>query len=108
MLIERVHVRDAVKHPWRGDMAKVVDASSGLASQAYDGWIGEVVFTETPHGILMEGYRRRAAQPDAKMEPRMTVHVPWDNVKWDERGPAPSKPEATRAPKKDRPLGATT
>lgn len=106
MAIQRVHVKEAVKHPWRGDMTKVVDSEADTLSQAYGGWMGEVVFTETPHGILMEGYRRRAAHPDSKLEARLSVHVPWDNIKWDERGAAPARAE--RSAKRERPLGAAT
>lgn len=112
MRIERIYVHEAVKHPWRGDPTKVIDGVASTMSQAYDGWMGEVVFTETTAGIEMAGYRRRAAQPEDKMEPRFAVFVPWWNIKWAERGPAPDRDERGAAPareepkKRERPLGA--
>lgn len=115
MMIQRVHFVEAVKHPWRLDMAKTVEAG-GSETQGHDGFTGKVEFTETPYGLVMDGFRRRLVQKDDPFLPRMRVFTPWANVKWCEHEP-PELPgqdaprtaglgeRGTRA-QKDRALGA--
>jgi len=81
-MIQRVHFVEAVKHPWRLDMAKVVDGPMASETQGYNGFVGMVVFTETPLGIFMDGFRRRLVQPGEQLAPQIRVFSPWANIKW--------------------------
>ena len=116
MSIQRVHVKEGVKHPWRLDMAKTIEAG-GSDTAGHNGFTGKVTFEETSNGLLMYGWRRRLAQPNQPFEPQIVVFTPWSNVKWTENGPntrefagdAPrtAGPGEGGKPKpKDRPLGA--